>query len=436
MANVFSSDEIVAFEDILQGFDDYLVMSRNVNVYRTDMQMMERTKHGVTTASLEQGGVIWRPVPYIAESIDGAAGTDISSSFKDITQLSVPATIGFNKTVPWIMNAIELRDALQSKRFGEAAKQKLASDVNVALLNVASAEGTLVVIRTGAPAGFEDVAECEAIMNEQGVMSHDRYIAYNTRDYNLLAKDLGGRGTLNKPKTLPAYEKAYVGQVAAFETYKLDYANTLAAEGSTTVTVNGADQDHTPLSSTSATAGKINVDNRTQQLIIAVSSGTVALGDCFTIANVFAVHHITKVSTGQLKTFRITSLLASSGASGTMEISPAIVANAGSSDAEAQYQNVDSVPANGAAMVFLNIVAAKINPFWQKEALEILPGRLAVPEDAGAAVIRGATDQGLELVLTKQYDINTMKLKYRLDILFGVVCLNPEMVGIELFRQT
>lgn len=425
MANVFSKEERVAFEDILQGFDDYLVMSRNVNIYKTEMAVMERTSD-----------VIWRPIPYIAESINGPAGTDISSSFKDVTQLSVPATIGFNKTVPWTMNAKELRDSLQNEYFGKAARQKLASDINVALMNVATDQGTLVVIKATAASAFGDVANMEKIMNEQGVPMEDRYLALSTGDYNGLAGDLAGRGTLNAPKTLKAYERAFVGPVAGFETYKLDYANTLTPGDAATVTVNGADQDHTPLSSESTTAGEINVDNRTQQIILGVVSGNVALGDCFTIAGVNAVHHITKVSTGELKTFRITSLLASSGAAGTMEISPAIVANAGSSDAEAQYQNVDSVPANGAALVFLNTTAAKINPFWQREALEILPGRLAVPSDSGAAVIRGATEQGIELVLTKQYDINTAKEKYRLDTLFGVVCLNPEMVGIGLFGQT
>lgn len=425
MANEFSKEERVAFEDLLQGFDDELVMSRNVGVYKTDMSSMERTQD-----------TIWRPIPYIAESFDGPAGTDISSLFTDVTQLSVPSTIGFNKTVGWIMNALELRDQLQNKRFGEAAKQKLASDVNVSLLNLASAEGTLVVKRTSAAAGFEDVAECEAIMDEQGVPMGNRYAAYSVRDYNLLAKDLAGRGTLNKPKTLTAYERAYVGQVAGFETYKLDYANTLAAEASTTVTINGADQDHTPLGAESTTAGEVNVDNRTQSLIIAVSSGTVAVGDCFTIANVFAVHHITKVSTGQLKTFRITAIVSGAGGSGTVTVSPAIVANAGTEDAEAQYQNVDTVPANGAALVFLNVADAKINCFWYKDAMEILPGRLAVPSDSGAAVIRGSTPTGLELVLTKQYDINTAKEKYRMDCLWGVVMLNPEMAGIELFAQT
>jgi hypothetical protein len=37
-----------------------------------------------------------------------------------------------------------------------------------------------------------------------------------------------------------------------------------------------------------------NVDNRYQSLIIGVTSGTVKVGDRFTIAGVNAVHHITK----------------------------------------------------------------------------------------------------------------------------------------------
>lgn len=424
MANSFSKEERVAFESILQGFDDYLVMSKNVNIYTTDQTSMERTQD-----------TIWRPIPYIAESINGPAGTDISSSFKTITQLSVPATIGFNKTVPWTMNAKELRDALQNERFGKAARQKLASDINVALMNVATAEGTLVVPRSAAAAGFADVAACETIMNEQGVPMIDRYLALSTGDYNNMAANLASRGTLAPPKTLKAYEEAYVGRIASFDTFKLDYANTLLIDAMTTIIVNGADQYYTPLAAGSTTAGEVNVDNREMTLAITATTGTVKVGDCITIAGVYAVHHITKLTTGNLKTFRITEIVSGAGGTGDIKISPPIVSDGGSSDVEAQYKNVTATPADTAAITPLNIATAKINPFWQKEALEILPGRLAVPSDSGAAVIRGTTEQGLELVLTKQYDINTAKEKYRLDTLFGVVCLNPEMAGIMLFSQ-
>jgi hypothetical protein len=41
----------------------------------------------------------------------------------------------------------------------------------------------------------------------------------------------------------------------------------------------------------------------------------------------------------------------------------------------------------------------------------------------------------MEVVWQKFYDINTMNIKYRLDIFFGVVCKQPEMAGIMLFSQ-
>ena len=146
--NSFSKEERVAFEDLLAGFQDALVMSRNVSIYNTDQTMMERTNN-----------VIWRPMPYIAVSY---AGTDQTFNFKDQTQLTVPATIGYQRSVPWIMSATELRDALQEQRLGDSAKQKLASDINVAVLTVAGQQGTLVVRRTTAANGFDDVAQAEA----------------------------------------------------------------------------------------------------------------------------------------------------------------------------------------------------------------------------------------------------------------------------------
>jgi hypothetical protein len=178
--------------------------------------------------------------------------------------------------------------------------------------------------------------------------------------------------------------------------------------------------------------GQINVDNRYQTITVSNSVGVVA-GDAFTIDGVVALHHITKQSTGQLKTFRVISVPAGGV---TLVISPGIISNQGSTDAEAQYQNVSVTPAAAAPINWLNTAASNINVFWQKDSLEILPGRYAVPADAGTAVMRASTDQGVELVMQKFYDIDTMTIKYRLDTLFGVVNKQPEMSGILLFNQT
>lgn len=420
MSNAFSKEERIAFELLLEGFQDALVLSRNVSIYNTDQVTMERTSD-----------IIWRPQPYIAQSFDGQ---DQTSNFKNYTQLSVPATIGYAKSVPWTMTAKELRDALQEQRLGDSAKQKLASDINVAVMNVAGLYGSLVVKRTSAAAGFDDVAQCEAIMNEQGVQGFDRYLALSTRDYNGMASNLAGRGTMQgKPTT--AYEKAYVGQVASFETYKLDYANRKAAAAGSGITMDtrsSASNYYTPKATSTAATGEVgNVDNRFQTITVS-STTSAAVGDAFTVAGCDAVHHITKGDTGQLKTFRVVSVT-----DGThLVITPPIISNQGSTDAEAQYQNCTMTStASNAAITFLNTSAGYLNPFWQKDAIEILPGRYAVPSDAGTAVMRASTDQGIELVMQKFYDINTMVTKYRVDTLFGVTNKQPEMSGIILFSQ-
>jgi hypothetical protein len=396
------------------------VLSRNVAVYNTDQTMMERTNN-----------VIWRPMPYIAVSYNG---TDMTGNFDDYTQLTVPATIGYQKSVPWIMSATELRDALQEGRLGDAAKQKLASDINVAVLTVAGQQGTLAIKRSAAT-GFDDVALVEAVMNETGVPMDSRYLALSTRDYNGMASDLAkNTRSFGNDISDSALRRAFVGQVASFETYKLDYAQRKAAAAGAGIQINttaAGGNYYTPkATSTSATGETSNVDNRFQTVTVN-STTSIAVGDSFTIANVNAVHMITKEDTGQPKTFRVIAVPSAT----TLVISPPLIPAQAGVDSTAQYQNcrITSTSAT-AAITFLNTTASYLNCFWHKDAIELLPGRYAVPTDAGAAVMRASTDQGIELVMTKQYDINNMKTKYRLDCLFGVVCKQPEMAGVLMFN--
>jgi hypothetical protein len=424
MSNAFSKEERVAFETLLEGFNDALVLSKNVSVYRSDDAMMERANN-----------IVWRPQPYIMQSF---TGTDMSANFGDQTQLSVPATLGYSKSVPWTLTAAELRDTLQEGRLGEAAKQKLASDINLAMLSAASLYGSLVVKVTAAASGYADLALCDALMNEQGVPSWDRYAALSSRDYNGMAGDLSKASrSFGNGKSEKAYSDSFVGRVAGFDTYKLDYAQriTAAAGGGaiTMSTLDGGGNYYTPKATSTATTGEVsNVDNRFQNITVS-STASVVAGDCFTVAALNAVHHITKGDTGQLKTFRVVEVVDGT----TLKITPPMITAQGATAAEKMYQNcVINTKAANSAIVWLNTAAAPINVFWQRDALEILPGRYAVPSDAGAAVMKGATDQGIQLVMQKQYDINTMKTKYRLDTLFGVVNKQPEMSGIILFSQT
>lgn len=423
MANAFSREEVVQFDQVLEGFNDAVVATKMAKVYMTDQTTMERT-----------GDIIWRPQPYIMQSF---SGNDQSSNFGDVVQLSVPAAIDSQYAVPFKLTARELRDQLQEGRLGQGAKQKLASDINISLSNLAGLYGSIVVTRTGAATGYDDVALCDAAMTELGIPNDSRVMGLSPRDYNNMAGNLASR-VLDNSKSLVAYEKARLGEVAGFETWKLNYAYRLTAETSTTVTItNGSPLYYTPVAyTTTAGRGSLNVDNRFQTISINVSAGTVKVGDCFTIAGVEACHHITKVGTGQSKTFRVVEIVTGAGGTGTVKITPPIISGGGSTAAELQYKNVVTAPTNGALMTPLNIAAASANPFWHGDAMEILPGRLAPAPESGMAVMKGTTDDGIELTMTRQGAINDLSTKYRFDALWGANCLNPEMCGILLFGQT
>jgi hypothetical protein len=220
----------------------------------------------------------------------------------------------------------------------------------------------------------------------------------------------------------------------ASQTYKLDYANRCAANAATvTIDTTGAQAQYVPKATVNNVGGILNVDNRYQTVTVSSTTGVVA-GDAFTIDGIEAVHHITKRSTGELKTFRVIEVVDGT----SMVISPPIISAAITpTDAEVQYQNVELVAAGAAAALnFLNIAASSINPFWRKDSIELLPGRYAVPDGAGVDVLRASTDQGIELVMTKKFDPLTFQTLYTLDTLYGVVMTNPEMAGILLFNQT
>jgi hypothetical protein len=301
---------------------------------------------------------------------------------------------------------------------------------------MAALTGTMVVKRTSAAAGFDDVAQCDNMLNRNGIPMFDRKLVLSSADYNNMAKDLANRSTLSG-KAQTAYENASVGQIAGFDTFKLDYAYRLAVAAGTTVTVNGANQRYVPKSiSVAGTGEQSNVDNRFQNLTVAVVSGTIKVGDCFTIAGVNEVHHITKADTGSLKTFRVTAIVSGAGGSGVIQISPPIIAaDSSPTDPELQYKNCTAAPANGAAITWLNTTTAPANPFWQGDAFEIVPGHYRPQDDAGLAVMSATTDQGIQVTMARQGAIGDLSCKYRWDVFYGLVNKQPEMTGLMLFGQ-
>jgi len=431
MAVNLPKNELVAFDNVLADFEDMLVVAQEVEKFDMPGGPAEQQRYS---------DKVWRPMPYIP-AVYG--GFDQTSNFGDITRLAVPVTVGIHKVTPIKIGPKDGRDEASITRYFTDAAQSLASAINLSVFTTAINNATLVSKRTVAATGYDDLAAMNAIFTEQGLPGTNRKAFYSARDYLSMAGTIAKPGTSSSPLTQTAYERAYVASIGGFDLFENDQAYILPAASATGVTItNTQPLYYTPVASTlDSDNNTTNIDNRKQVISIAVTSGTVKVGDAFTFAansGVDSVHHISKQDTGQLKTFRITRIVTGAGGTGTVEIEPPIISGGGGTRAEAEYKNVTQAPANGTALVFLNTVAAPANLFFIPGAIELIPGSFAVNADDGWNVVaKGTTPKlGIPLSYTRQGAINDLSVKARLEVDYGVGAVNPEMIGMQLFNQS
>lgn len=421
MANAFTKQEQVIFDEMIEGFDDALVIAKSARILDPlGDEQMERASDR-----------FWLPAPMISASYDGF---DQTSNFGDMTETEVPVSIGYHKSVPNKFSAKNLRVESALREKARSAKQKLSSDINLALYNRVALEGSIFVKRTVAPTGFDDIALADAAMTEIGVPLGDRFYFAAPRVANGMAGDLAKRSTFTG-EVQNAYERARIGiDIAGFDVRKNDQSIRLAAATGGASAVDGANQYWVPKATQTDSLGEtLNIDNRYSDLLI--EDGTYAnikAGDAFTIAGVNSVHLITKQDTGQLQTFRVISKPAAN----TIRVAPAIISGQGGTRPELEYQNVTATPADEAAITWLNTVTAEINPFFVKGSLLLVPGSFIVDPEDGWSVMRARTDLGVGITYTRQAEINDLSVKARWDIDFGTSLLNPQFAGAEMFNQS
>ncbi len=163
MANAFSKEEIVLFEEVLAGFDPNNITARQVQKFKppsTDFERSALTVH--------------RPVPYISVNKDGLVL--VSSDFADMTQLTVPSSLNANnsapsdlKNVPFTMNAVELNDPLQRQRKADSAVQALSALVDKLVATEVAQFGSIVNKQTSAITNYSQVARNEELMSIRDV---------------------------------------------------------------------------------------------------------------------------------------------------------------------------------------------------------------------------------------------------------------------------
>lgn len=140
-------------------------------------------------------------------------------------------------------------------------------------------------------------------------------------------------------------------------------------------------------------------------------------GDTFTLAGVYSVNPETKVSTGVLQSFVVTSQTSSDGSgNATIVISPAIIAGGA-------YQNVTARPADNAALTITSGSASTTytnNLIWHKDAFTFVSPKQELPGGMDMAYQASLADEGgVSLRFVRGFDITNNRFVSRFDILWG-----------------
>jgi hypothetical protein len=201
------------------------------------------------------------------------------------------------------------------------------------------------------------------------------------------------------------FKEGSLGRAAGFDWYESNslYTHT-AGTWAGAVTVNGANQSGTSL------------------IITATAADTFKKGDKFSIANVNQVNPMTRRLPGptQVKHFTITQdLTAAGGGADTINFLPAIYGPG------SQYQNVDALPANAAALTLWpgtsspNGKAGTAGLALTKSAFALVGAKLYLPkavEDRGQASDK---QTGLSIRFVKAWDPVRSLAIHRWDMLVG-----------------
>jgi aspartate 1-decarboxylase len=168
--------------------------------------------------------------------------------------------------------------------------------------------------------------------------------------------------------------------------------------------------------------GTMSAQGSSKITLNGTTGNTLAVGDVFTIANVFAVNPQTRESTGSLQQFVVTAANTAAASKFTdVSISPAIYT------ASHALATVNSFPQNLAAVTFVGSASTQYpqNLVYHKDAITMATADLIMPQ--GVDMASRQVHNGISMRIVRQYDINNDRMPCRIDVLYGYSVIRPQM---------
>ena len=378
MGNTLITPSVIAKEAMMQ-LENNMVMG---NLVHRDYKK-EFVKIGSTVS-------IRKPVKFVAS--DGATRVN-----QNVSESTTSITINKRKHVSWQFSTEELTLSVKeySERYIKPAMIALCNVVDSDLCDLYKDVPGYVGAAADVPDTFATSVELTGLwMDNHAVPKDGRKLVMDPTGYWTM---LGGQTGLYQSAAIVegAYRRARLGEIAGFEIFQ-DQNIKLHTKGTYSAgTVNGGSQ-----------VGSTITMNTT--------TGTVVKGDLVTFVGTYDVNPISRSTLSNLKSFAITADQTTSATS--FAITPDIITSGA-------YQTVSASPTTGQTMVIIGTHTAHLSFVKQAFALVMVP--LEMPD--GASFKARESHNGLSVRVIKAYDVEEDQDIIRLDIMYGVKTIYPEL---------
>ena len=327
---------------------------------------------------------------------------------QDTAESSTTLTVGTQKGVDLNFTSVDLTLSLDdfSKRILDPAMAVLAANIEADALNMYK-DVANSVWNSGSAMTIAHVLSGRKILNDTLTPLDNRMALLNTQQMVDLVTD--GKSLFNQQQEIgKQYKEGYAGRVAGF-----DFSENTLIPRHTRGSANGS---YTTDTRTSALATD---GTEYSSITVASGSGTWAVGDGFTIANVNRVHPESKADTGTARQFVITAV--SSGGAGTISFAPSIILGGAKQNCTVASQSAT------AAITVLGTASGADDTglLYHKEAFAIAFADLQMPD--GVDFARREVMDGISMRIVRQYDINSDKFPCRLDVLYGYKTIRRQL---------
>ncbi len=350
-----------------------------------------------------------------------------------ITENSITLTVSTQAHVSWAFESVQLTLTIEeySERYIRPAASVLANTVDADLCALYDDIYNSVNESTGlvTPNTFMVLGKAAQRLDEEAAPPEDRAIVFNPAAHWSMANALSNWNF--KEVGEKATRKGYLGTLANMDIF-MDQnvkAHTTGFWGGS-----GAAASTDATGKELATAAPTGVTfTSALQICDFDYINTVALrtGDVFTVAGAYAVNPMSGESTGVLRQFVVTAG-ASCGSTGTTTEAAVTVYISPEMIQTGPYKTVYSYPSGGAVVDVVGECGKQYpqNLAFHKNCFALCFVPIEKPD--GVSFAATVTEDGYSIRVVKDYDIDNDLEVIRLDILYGVKTIYPEL-GVRVW---